>query len=82
MCPKRTVTGMGLYDADRYCVRADERYIGRCARCGREMLKKRMVTMMVRRSYADKAWMRTIIRNEPTIDAVPVVRCKDCDHTS
>jgi len=44
---------MGLYDADQDCVRADERFIGRCARCGREMLKKRMVTMMVRRSYAN-----------------------------
>lgn len=31
-------------------------------------------------SYADKAWMRSIIRNEPTIDAVPVVRCRKCKH--
>lgn len=31
-------------------------------------------------SYADKVWMRRIISDEPTIDAVPVVRCKDCKH--
>lgn len=31
-------------------------------------------------SYADKLWMRRIISDEPTIDAVPVVRCKDCKY--
>ena len=29
-------------------------------------------------SYADKCWMRRIIQEAPTIDAVPVVRCKTC----
>jgi hypothetical protein len=24
--------------------------------------------------------MKTIIKNTPTVDAVPVVRCKDCKH--
>lgn len=33
-------------------------------------------------SYADKAWMRSIIRNEPTIDAVPVVRCGECMYSA
>ena len=25
-------------------------------------------------------WLNTIIEKQPTIDAVPVVRCKDCKH--
>lgn len=29
-------------------------------------------------SYANKVWMRKIISEAPTIDAVEVVRCKDC----
>lgn len=31
-------------------------------------------------SYADKLWMRRIINNEPTIDVVTVIRCKDCKY--
>ena len=31
-------------------------------------------------TYADKLWMRRIISDEPTIDAVPVIRCEHCKH--
>lgn len=30
-------------------------------------------------SYANKIWMRRLINESPTIDAEPVVRCKDCE---
>jgi hypothetical protein len=33
-------------------------------------------------SYADKLWMRRIISDDPTIDAVPVIRCEHCKFCS
>lgn len=44
---------IAVYDEDLDCVRVDEKYIARCAACGREMLKKRMVTLLARQSYAN-----------------------------
>lgn len=44
---------MGMYDGDTDCVRADERYIARCHGCGRERLKKRMVTLLARTGYSN-----------------------------
>ena len=29
-------------------------------------------------SYIDKGEVSTVINDEPTVDAVPVIRCKDC----
>lgn len=40
---------MGLYDADCDSVRADERFICRCVKCGEERLKKNSVCVMVRK---------------------------------
>lgn len=40
---------MGLYDANCDCVRADERFICGCVRCGQERLKKNSVCVMVRK---------------------------------
>jgi hypothetical protein len=31
------------------------------------------------RAYED-AWALTVLDNAPTVDAVPVCRCKDCKH--
>lgn len=42
---------MGLYDANCDCVRADERFICRCVRCGQERLKKNSVCVMVRKPH-------------------------------
>lgn len=42
-----------MTDDDRFMLRADEKYIARCAGCGREMLKKRMVTLLARQSYSN-----------------------------
>lgn len=43
-----------------------------------DALKKRVSELIV------PDWTRTLIRSwldsEPTVDAVPVVRCKDCKH--
>lgn len=33
-------------------------------------------------SYANKCWIRKIIQSEAAIDAVEVVRCKDCIYWS
>ena len=44
---------MGIYDADRDCVCAYEKYIAVCPDCGKEMLKKRMVTVLVKRGYSN-----------------------------
>ena len=33
-------------------------------------------------SYANKLWMRKIINLQPTVDAVPVVRCFNCRASS
>lgn len=38
---------------EAFLLRADEKYIARCAGCGRELLKKKGVTLMARRSYAN-----------------------------
>lgn len=42
---------MGLYDVNCDCVRADERFICRCVRCGQERLKKNSVCVMVRKPH-------------------------------
>lgn len=31
-------------------------------------------------SYIDKGEVSTVINDEPTVDAIPVIRCKDCKH--
>ena len=42
---------MGLYDVDCDCVRADERFICRCVKCGQERLKKNSACVMVRKPH-------------------------------
>lgn len=44
---------IAMYDSDNDCVYADERYIALCPVCGREMLKKRMITLLARQGYAN-----------------------------
>lgn len=44
---------MGIYDASRDLVCSCEKYIAQCAGCGKEMLKKRMVTMLIKRGYSN-----------------------------
>ena len=43
---------MGIYDADCDCVRADERFICQCVKCGRERLKKNSICVLVRKPYS------------------------------
>ena len=43
---------MGICDADSDCVRADERFIFQCVKCGRERLKKNGICILVRRPYS------------------------------
>lgn len=42
---------MGIYDADCDFVRADERFICQCVKCGRERLKKNSICVLVRKPY-------------------------------
>lgn len=44
---------MGIYDGYRDCVCCAERYFTACACCGKEMLKKQMVTILVKRGYSN-----------------------------
>lgn len=43
---------MGIYDTDCDCVRADERFICQCVKCGRERLKKNSICVLVRKPYS------------------------------
>ncbi len=43
---------MGIYDAECNCVRADERFICQCVKCGRERLKKNSICVLVRKPYS------------------------------
>lgn len=42
---------MGLYDVDFNCVRADEKFVCNCIRCGHERLKKDSVCIMIRKPH-------------------------------
>lgn len=46
------VKRMGIYDTDCDCVRADERFICQCVKCGRERLKKNSICVLVRKPYS------------------------------
>ena len=60
---------MRLIDADALMESAGLFHIKACARgCGKSTL------------HLAKAWLSNEVTKSPTIDAVPVVRCKDCKH--
>ena len=42
---------MSHYDVDCDCVRADERFICRCVKCGQERLKENSACVMVRKPH-------------------------------
>ena len=68
---------MRLIDADALISKIEKRYIGACIQ-----VKTRRSGKGVQRGIAlgmNRA--RNEISEQPTIDAVPVVRCKDCKHT-
>ena len=44
---------MGIFDQERDLVCSCEKYIAPCAGCGKEMLKKNMVTVLVKRRYSN-----------------------------
>ena len=44
---------MGIYDVERGLVVSADKHIASCAGCGKEMLKKRMVTILVKRGYSN-----------------------------
>lgn len=45
---------MGIYDPDLDRVMSNDKHIGFCADCGREALKKRMITVLVKeRQYGN-----------------------------
>lgn len=55
---------MGIYDPETDCVHTWDKVIGYCAGCGKEMLKKHMVTVSIKRHY----------RNPKTLCHM----CEDC----
>ena len=44
---------MGIYDLDRNLCVSFEKYIAVCPGCGRELLKKRMVTLLAKSQYSN-----------------------------
>lgn len=44
---------MGVLDKERGLVVSNEKYIGHCAGCGIELLKKQMVTILRKRGYSN-----------------------------
>lgn len=44
-----------------------------------DAVRKQMDEKRPGRAYED-AWALTVLDNAPTVDAVPVCRCKDCKH--